>query len=135
MPIKVDEKGQLTWFWNDKNCQAKGPNHYAIQRGRMTRSKWMPPCPATGGTAAAACLIDSVLAAGTKSGYTITAVPAGGAGTQANPFTTFNSTAIPVAVGQSGQRSFCSDESGVIRYQVTGAAPPLCVTSGLPPLQ
>ena len=92
-------------------------------------------CPATGGTQAQACLVDAVLAAGTKSGYTITAVPAGGAGTQANPFTTFNATAVPIVVGQTGQRSFCADESGVIRYDTTGAAPPLCVTSGLPPLQ
>ena len=93
-------------------------------------------CPAGGGTAAAACLIDNVLGAGTKSGYIITAVPANGAGTAANPFVSFNSGAQPVAVGQSGQRSFCSDESGVIRYDTTGAAPPaVCGTSGLPPLQ
>ena len=93
-------------------------------------------CPATGGTAAAACLIDNILGLGTKSGYIITAVPANGAGTPASPFVSFNSGAVPVAVGQSGQRTFCSDESGVIRYDTTGAAAPaVCGTSGLPALQ
>src|SRR5712664_90106 len=81
------------------------------------------PCTAA---AATACLIDSVLTAGTKSGYTITSVAANGAGTTASPFVTFESGAVPVALGQSGQRAFCSDQSGVIRGNPAGtaAAPP-----------
>jgi hypothetical protein len=35
---------------------------------------------------------------------------------------TYTSTALPVIVGQSGQRAFCSDQSGVIRYNAGGAA-------------
>jgi hypothetical protein len=31
--------------------------------------------------------------------------------------------AVPVSIGQSGQRGFFSDQSGVIRYNLTGAAP------------
>jgi type IV pilus assembly protein PilA len=89
-------------------------------------------CPAA--TALAACLIDSSLSAGTKSGYTFTSVAAGGAGTTANPNTTFNSTAVPAAPGQSGQSSYCSDGSGVIRRDITGAVQPACPTSGLPPI-
>jgi len=89
-------------------------------------------CPAA--TALAACLLDSNLGAGTKSGYTFTSVAAGGAGTSANPNTTFNSTAVPAAPGQSGQNSFCSDGSGVIRRDITGAVQPACTTSGLPPI-
>ena len=58
-----------------------------------------------------ACLIDNVLALGTKSGYNFTAVGAGGA-----PLTTYTSTAEPASPGQSGQRDFCSDMSGVIYY-------------------
>lgn len=93
-------------------------------------------CPGTGGTAAAACLVDTVLGAGTKSGYKITSVASGGAGTVLSPFVAFTSTAVPVSVGQSGQRSFCSDESGVIRYDPTGAVPAApCGTTGLNPLQ
>ncbi len=82
------------------------------------------PCVAA---AANACLIDPVLTLGVKSGYTITAVAAGGAGTAPNPYTTFESSAVPVLAGQSGQRSFCSDESGVIRADPAGSlAPATC---------
>src|SRR5882724_2679688 len=77
------------------------------------------PCVAA---AANACLIDSVLSGGQKSGYTITAVAAGGAGTVASPFNTYEAGAVPVAAGQSGQRSFCSDQSGVIRADPAGSA-------------
>jgi len=93
-------------------------------------------CPGSIGTAAAACLVDEILGSGTKSGYTITATPSNGAGTMASPFVSFNTGAQPVALGLAGQRSFCSDESGVIRFDVTGAPPPAtCGPSGLPTLQ
>ncbi|MHB8755722.1 MAG: prepilin-type N-terminal cleavage/methylation domain-containing protein [Candidatus Acidiferrales bacterium] len=77
------------------------------------------PCTAL---STSACLIDNVLASGTKSGYTIaTPVPAA-LGSATAPNVAFTATAVPVAVGQSGQRSFCTDESGVIRFDPTGAA-------------
>jgi type IV pilus assembly protein PilA len=95
--------------------------------------------PATGCATASsttACLIDSNLGGGTKSGYIFTAVPANGAGTNANPFNSFNSNAGPVAPAQSGQSTFCSDESGVIRRDPTGTTlSTACATSGLAPLQ
>jgi len=64
-----------------------------------------------------ACLVDPVLGAGAKSGYTFAAVgntPVGGAnqGVEVN--------ATPATVGTTGTRSFCSDQSGVIRYKTTG---------------
>ncbi|MGC1418186.1 MAG: hypothetical protein WA817_23055, partial [Candidatus Acidiferrum sp.] len=91
-------------------------------------------CP--GALVTAACLIDSNLGGGTKSGYKFTSVASGGAGTAASPYTNFNSTANPVAPGTSGQSTFCSDDSGVIRRDPTGAAAPAtCGTSGLNPLQ
>ena len=65
---------------------------------------------ATGATSAGACLIDAVLAGGTKSGYNFTAVASVGV-----PPATYTSTAVPVAPGQTGQRNFCSDQSGVVR--------------------
>ncbi|HTW58516.1 MAG TPA: prepilin-type N-terminal cleavage/methylation domain-containing protein [Terriglobales bacterium] len=66
---------------------------------------------------AAACLIDSVLAGGNKSGYNFTATGAGGP-----PAAAYFTTAIPVTVNQTGIRSFCSFEDAVIRVQPTGAA-------------
>lgn len=56
-------------------------------------------------------LIDSVLAAGTKSGYTFTMRGSGA---------TFTATASPQA--GSGTRSFFTDESGVIRSDASGMA-------------
>lgn len=92
-------------------------------------------CPLA--TSAAACLIDGGLGSGTKSGYRFTAIPSIGAGTAASPFVSFNSTAVPVVAGQSGQNDYCSDESGVIRGDPTGTAGAvaLCNTSGLLPIQ
>ncbi len=71
--------------------------------------------------AANACLIDPVLTLGTKSGYTFKALPNGGAGTTISPFTGFEVSANPLTVGTTGQRSFCSDQTGVIHFDVTGA--------------
>jgi type IV pilus assembly protein PilA len=76
------------------------------------------PCTASATTA---CLIDSTLTTGVKSGYTLVATPASGAGTAANPYQTFTSSATPVNVGQTGQNMYCSDQSGVIRQDPSGA--------------
>jgi hypothetical protein len=59
-------------------------------------------------------LIDSVLSAGSKSGYTF--AYSAGTGNQ-----TYTLTATPIAAGQTGQRMFFTDQSGVIRANVTGA--------------
>ena len=71
--------------------------------------------------AATACLIDPVLTLGTKSGYTVASVPNTGAGTNASPFNGFETNATPFSVS-TGTRAFCSDNSGVIRYNTTGTA-------------
>ena len=73
-------------------------------------------CPGTGATAAAACLIDSNLAAGTKSGYTFVWTSDGN-----TPSVGYSITGTPVTVGTTGQRMFCSDQSGVIRFDPSGA--------------
>ena len=78
-----------------------------------------------------ACLIDQVLAAGVKSGYNL-----GLSNTTGTPVVTFSVNAWPVTVGQTGQRAFCGDQSGVIRYDPAGAQPTGdCSGSGLAPLQ
>jgi prepilin-type N-terminal cleavage/methylation domain-containing protein len=69
-------------------------------------------------TSAAADLIDSVLGAGTKSGYSFAMTVGAGATT---PQTTYTSTAKPLSTS-SGTRSFYSDQSGVIRGNATGTA-------------
>jgi type IV pilus assembly protein PilA len=79
-------------------------------------------CPGTGATNVAACLIDSNLAGGQKSGYLFVAVPNGGAGTAASPNTGFEENATPVTVGTTGQRAFCADLSGVLHFNTNGAA-------------
>jgi hypothetical protein len=62
-------------------------------------------------------LIDNVLAVtAIKSGYTFTAA----AGAQ-TPSVTYASTGYAQVQGQSGQREFCSDQSGVIRANATAA--------------
>ena len=73
---------------------------------------------ATFASSAKACLIDDVLATtAKKSGYNFTATA--GAGT---PAVTYVSLAVPTVNGQSGQRAFCSDQSGVIRFNAGGVA-------------
>jgi type IV pilus assembly protein PilA len=66
-----------------------------------------------------ACLLDAVLSAGTKSGYKFTAV---GGGPINGINTTFVSSGVPVVIGQTGNRGFGSDQSGVIYYTLAGTA-------------
>ena len=64
----------------------------------------------TGATSSNACLIDAVLGSGTKSGYHFTL-----SGGSTKPNYVYSDNADPVSAGQSGQRHFFSDQSGVIR--------------------
>ena len=61
-----------------------------------------------------ACLIDTTLAAGTKSGYTFSYSSSG------TPISSYAVWGNPVVANQTGVRSFCSTADGVVRYQ-TGA--------------
>src|SRR5437879_8053685 len=80
---------------------------------------------ASGGTATStsADLIDSMLSAGTKSGYTF--VYTAGALNQS-----YSITATPITVGTTGQSMYYTDQSGVIRVNHSGsgansASPPI----------
>jgi prepilin-type N-terminal cleavage/methylation domain-containing protein len=86
------------------------------------------PCTASSTTA---CLIDQVLASGNKSGYTFTATASGGT-PPTTPNVQYVATGLPVTVGTTGQRGFCSDQSGVIRFNASGTT---CVVTSDPPLQ
>jgi type IV pilus assembly protein PilA len=99
-----------------------------------TYGNGFPPTLATlGGTGSASCtsaqLIDSVLAGGSKSGYTFTLI----SGTQQLTSTSstctggygysdgYVVTATPID-NTEGLRAFCSDASGVIRFNTSGTA-------------
>jgi type IV pilus assembly protein PilA len=96
-----------------------------------------PPTLATlagaGGTCQAAGLLDTVLGAGQKSGYSFAlvhgtvavvaaSVPTGCVAGYTDGYVV---TATPQTVGTTGQRAFCSDASGVIRFNPTGAVAPV----------
>jgi type IV pilus assembly protein PilA len=68
-----------------------------------------------------ACLIDQVLAGGTKSGYTFVYAKGAGTGTTSDPIVSYSIKGTAAAQGSSGQSSFYTDESGVIRKNPTGA--------------
>jgi hypothetical protein len=68
-------------------------------------------------TAEHADLIDGVLASGTKSGYKFVFTSDG-----QTPSTGYSVVAIPTQRGTSGQRSFFTDQSGVIRMSADGTA-------------
>jgi type IV pilus assembly protein PilA len=90
--------------------------------------------PCTTATAAGACLIDPVLAAGNKSGYQINDIGGAAIGGVVPTFVVY---AKPQTVGQTGQRAFCSDESGVVRFDVAGTMAPAtdAACEAFPPLQ
>ena len=76
--------------------------------------------PATPATSTSADLVDSVLAGGTKSGYSFT-WSAGSTDSSGN-YLNYAITAQPITPGTTGQRYFYTDQSGVIRANASGAA-------------
>jgi type IV pilus assembly protein PilA len=87
---------------------------YTVGYGTLANLGGATPCTSN---VATACLLDPVLSAGTKSGYTITAAPLGAGAA-------FVAGAVPQNVGVTGQRTFCNDETGVIRFDITGGGAP-----------
>jgi len=66
-----------------------------------------------------ACMIDSVLTSGSKSGYTFDAIGFGG-----TPNTSFVTGAAPQVFNQTGVRNFCIITDGVMRSLNPAAATP-----------
>jgi prepilin-type N-terminal cleavage/methylation domain-containing protein len=62
-----------------------------------------------------ACLIDSVLSLGIKSGYTFTSGATGGP-----PAVSYFANGKPVTLNQTGIRAFCSFEDAVVRADPAG---------------
>ena len=71
------------------------------------------PCVASSVTA---CLIDDNLALGAKSGYSFVWTGDGNV-----PSVAFLITGAPQVIGGTGQRMYCTDQSGVIHYEPSGA--------------
>ena len=80
-----------------------------------------PPTPAS------ACLIDSQLASGSKTGYNFTLSAVSG-----TPAATYQIIGAPAVANQTGVRYFCSFADGVIRSSVGAIA---ACDGGIPPLQ
>lgn len=79
------------------------------------------PCTASSTNA---CLLDEVLSSGTKSGYTFVWTSDGN-----TPSVGYTITATPISVGSSGQSMYCSDQSGDIFYDPSGAG---CTSASAP---
>lgn len=75
--------------------------------------------PATAASSASADLIDTVLASGTKSGYTFIYAAAAASG---GVVPTYTVNANPITQDQTGTRYFFTDQSGVIRQNIGAAA-------------
>ncbi|HEX7287013.1 MAG TPA: prepilin-type N-terminal cleavage/methylation domain-containing protein [Candidatus Angelobacter sp.] len=83
-------------------------------------------CPAAGPTAAAACLLDSTLAATTCTGTT--ACPKGGfnyylqSAAATAPFGDYTATADPITWESTGNKTYCSQADAVIKSHVGATA-------------
>lgn len=64
-------------------------------------------------TSANACMVDSVLSTGTKSGYLFVATPTNSGVPVTDEFLV---TGIPVSIGVSGEKGFCTIEDHVIFF-------------------
>jgi hypothetical protein len=130
--------GLYLWRWLP--LDRPYPSMPAILRGmdlyKQTYKTYPPALSALGGapatcatvaTAAAACLIDDVLASGEKSGYILRykAIDT----LRSGRFDAFTLTADPVNGGSTKQRHFFTDQTGVIRVEsgrpATAASPPV----------
>jgi type IV pilus assembly protein PilA len=105
--------------------------------GYATNLATLGPGASTGCTTPSstnACIVDWVLAQGTKSGYSITST---GQSAVNGAFTQFTASATPSTVNSTGVKGFCAVEDGVVRY-ITPATTGYTVDSAclaLSPLQ
>ncbi len=83
---------------------------YATTLANLAGSSCTPP------SSTSACLIDSQLGAGSKSGYSF-----GIANTSGTPVSAYNIIAAPTQPNQSGVRYFCSFADAVVRVNATTA--------------
>ena len=122
--IRTIVTGEISY--NTANWQAAGGGPIGFS-ALLTDLGTNGPCAAGGASQAnATCLIDNTLANATaaataKSGYFFTYVPIATGGVN----TGFTINGDPATTGQTGSRSFCSDQTGVIRA-VPAPGPAVC---------
>jgi len=78
---------------------------FASTLGSLSGTSCTPP------SSTGACLIDTTLAAGTKSGYSFQLT-----GTSGTPVATYQVIASPLTPNQTGVRYFCSFADAVVRF-------------------
>jgi len=105
---------------------------YAATLSTMGPGAGNQSCPAAGPSAANACLIDAVLANGTKSGYGFEAL---GQNVVAGEFSAYTAAAVPVTYNGTGTRDFCIFEDDILRQLPpaptnTGGAPVAAALAG-----
>lgn len=83
-----------------------------------------PPPSGSPMSSTAAGILDDVLAGGQKAGYQFGLQDCNG-----SPRATYTSTAVPLNVGGTGTRAFCSATPGVIQFSPDGVAA-TCLASG-----
>jgi type IV pilus assembly protein PilA len=76
-----------------------------------------PPAGNGAYSSAGAGILDPVMAGGAKSGYNYSLSNCVG-----TPKASYQSATVPTNIGSSGQRAFCSDSSGIIRFADDGLA-------------
>jgi type IV pilus assembly protein PilA len=76
----------------------------------------------TGITCTNAGLVDAVLGAGTKNGYSFTLSGDAKNDAACPGSNNFSAEALPLSVGSTGQRSFCVGNDGVIDVDTTGSS-------------
>lgn len=79
---------------------------------QLTTLGGVNPCTAS---PAQACLLDDLLAQGVKSGYSFVFV-----GDGLVPSSSYTIAGTPQVIGSSGQRMFCTDQTGILHYDPSG---------------
>ncbi|MFY9644577.1 MAG: prepilin-type N-terminal cleavage/methylation domain-containing protein [Terriglobales bacterium] len=83
---------------------------FAASLGNLAGTSCTPP------SSTGACLIDTQLSSGTKSGYSFQMT-----GVTGTPASTYQAIASPLTPNQTGVRYFCSFADAVVRYNATTA--------------
>ncbi len=116
-----EDGGQQTHRPSDslRTISSKFRGEYSTTYGGYPSTLLSLGGPAGGtATSTSAELIDAVLAGGTKSGYSFS-YTTGATDTNGN-ILAYTMTANPTSIGVTGQRTFFTDQSGVIRSDATG---------------
>jgi prepilin-type N-terminal cleavage/methylation domain-containing protein len=108
---------------------------YATNLASLGPGSGNTSCASTGPTSTSACIVDDVLASGTKSGYQFVSV--GDAGGGPTPNVEFFSASAPITYNVTGTKNYCMVQDGVLRVNIGQAAiaPDISTCSAYPSAQ